>query len=154
MKRVIKVSLVVIALVLLVMVMRYHPSSKTTASSVPLSSDSGSATTNAPNPTPSPSPAPNASFKDGTYRGDSVDVGYGIVEVSAVISGGKITDVKFLQLPNDREHSIEVSNFSAPRLRTEAIQAQSANVDVVSGATSTSEGFNQSLQAALDKAKA
>ncbi len=152
MKRVIKVSLVVIALVLLVMVMRYHPSSKTTASSVPLSSDSGSATTNAPNPTPSP--APNASFKDGTYRGDSVDVGYGIVEVSAVISGGKITDVKFLQLPNDREHSIEVSNFSAPRLRTEAIQAQSANVDVVSGATSTSEGFNQSLQAALDKAKA
>ena len=74
--------------------------------------------------------------------------------MKAVIQNGKITDVQFLQYPNDNGHSARVSSFSMPALKQEAIAAQSANVDVVSGATQTSEAFRQSLADALAQAKA
>ncbi len=92
-------------------------------------------------------------YKDGTYTGDATDTPYGTVQVAAVISGGKITDVKFLQMPSDQNHSVEVTTFSKPLLKQTAIDKQNAsNIDFVSGATSTSFGFQQSLQAALDQA--
>lgn len=92
-------------------------------------------------------------YKDGQYIGTSVDAFYGPVQVKAVISGGKITDVQFLQFPNDRETSLHISNDSMPILKSEAIANQTAKVDIVTGATQTSEGFQQSLQSALDQAK-
>ena len=94
----------------------------------------------------------NVVYKDGTYTGDATDAYYGIIQVQAVIKGGKIADVLFLQYPNDRQHSIAVSQYAMPLLRTEAIQAQNANVDVVSGATQSSGAFVQSLQTALNRA--
>jgi uncharacterized protein with FMN-binding domain len=91
-------------------------------------------------------------YKDGTYTGDAVDVGYGIVQVQAVISSGRLTGVNYVQMPYDRDRSLAISNEAKPLLKSEAIAAQSATVDVVTGATADSEGFMQSLQAALDKA--
>lgn len=91
-------------------------------------------------------------YKDGTYTGNSVDAFYGLVQVQAVISRGKITDIKFLSYPQDRQHSLQLSNFSLPQLKSEVIQSQSNNVDVISGATQTSEAFIQSLSSALSKA--
>lgn len=93
------------------------------------------------------------SFKDGEYTGDTVDAYYGNVQVKAVISRGKITDVQFLQYPNDRRTSIEINTMAMPYLKQEAIQAQIAQVDIVSGATQTSLAFQKSLQAAFNKAK-
>ncbi|HSX39908.1 MAG TPA: FMN-binding protein [Candidatus Saccharimonadales bacterium] len=91
-------------------------------------------------------------YKDGTYTGSAVDAFYGIVQVRATISNSKISDVKFLQYPNDRDTSREISSQSTPVLRQEAINSQSANVDIVSGATQTSEAFIQSMKFALDQA--
>ena len=92
-------------------------------------------------------------YKDGQYTGDVVDAYYGNIQVSATISGGKLTDVQFLNYPQDRSTSLRISNKMMPILRQEAIQAQSANVDTVSGATDSSGAFSQSLSSALAQAK-
>jgi len=99
-----------------------------------------------------PSPTPRGRYKDGTYTGSPADAFYGTVQVKAVIAGGKITDIQFLQYPNDRGHSVEINTYATPILRSEAIQAQNARVNVVSGATQTSQAFVQSLSAALQQA--
>ena len=95
---------------------------------------------------------PDVSYKDGTYTGSVADTIYGKVEVAAVISGGKITDIQFLKMPDDQENSKVVTAMAEPRLKSETLSKQSADIDFVSGATQTSEGFEQSLQAALDQA--
>jgi uncharacterized protein with FMN-binding domain len=92
-------------------------------------------------------------FKDGTYTGTSADAYYGYIQVKATISGGKLTDVTFLDYPSDRRESIEINSQAMPMLKQEAIQAQTAHVDGVSGATDTSAAFIESLQAALNQAK-
>jgi uncharacterized protein with FMN-binding domain len=86
--------------------------------------------------------------------GPVVDTQYGPVQVRVTLQGGRIVDVAALQLPSDRSRSAEISNYAAPVLHDEILQAQSAKVDVVSGATYTSQGYIQSLQAALDRANA
>jgi uncharacterized protein with FMN-binding domain len=92
-------------------------------------------------------------YRNGEYTGPVVDVYYGNIEVKAIIRMGKLTDVQFLQYPNDRQTSRYISLQAIPALTSEAIQAQSANVDTISGATATSEGFVQSLGNALLQAK-
>lgn len=91
-------------------------------------------------------------YKDGTYTGTSEANPYGDVQVQAVISGGKITNVAFLRMPSDEGHSREVTAFSEPVLKQETLQKQTAHIDFVSGATTTSESYQQSLQSALDQA--
>lgn len=92
-------------------------------------------------------------YKDGEYTGSSVDVFYGNVQVAAVIQGGKITDIKFLDYPQDRRTSQYISSQALPILKSEAIQNQSASINAVSGATQTSRGFIKSLGSALSQAK-
>lgn len=106
-----------------------------------------------PVPTPTPTPKPKGQYVDGSYTGPSVDAYYGYIKVQAVISGGKITDVVFLSYPNDRGTSREINGQAMPYLKEEAIAAQSANVDIISGATDSSLAFRQSLSAALAQAK-
>ncbi len=103
-------------------------------------------------PTPTTPTQPQGQYKDGNYTGPSVNVYYGNVQVKAVISGGKLTDVQFLQYPSDRSTSVYINSQAMPMLTQEAIQAQSANVSGVSGASETSAGFVQSLSAALTQA--
>ncbi len=102
---------------------------------------------------PTAAPAASGGYKDGTYTGQSVDVNWGLVQVQTTIQGGKIANVQFLQYPNERNTSVRINSFAVQQLEQEAIQAQSANVDIVTGATLTSEGFQQSLQDALNQAK-
>jgi uncharacterized protein with FMN-binding domain len=92
-------------------------------------------------------------YKNGSYTGDVTDAYYGNLQVRAVIQNGKIADVQFLVYPNDRETSRQINEQAMPSLKQEAIQAQNANVDIVSGATQTSEAFVKSLQSALAQAK-
>jgi uncharacterized protein with FMN-binding domain len=91
-------------------------------------------------------------YADGTYQGASVAIRWGAVQVQAVIQGGKIASVEFVTYPTGDQRSQQINSQAAPRLVQEAIQAQSANVQVVSGATYTSQAFMQSLDAALDQA--
>ena len=94
-----------------------------------------------------------SSYKDGTYTGSSADAFYGTIQVQATIQRGKITDVQFVQYPNDRSESIQINQQADPLLAQEAIQAQSATVDIISGATDSSQAFMQSLSSALSQAK-
>jgi uncharacterized protein with FMN-binding domain len=97
-------------------------------------------------------PATTGKYKDGTYNGVREDTIYGPVQVAAVISGGRIVNIKFLQMPSDEGNSREVTSFAEPDLKQSALSKQSAHIDFVSGATQTSEGYERSLQAALDQA--
>jgi uncharacterized protein with FMN-binding domain len=81
--------------------------------------------------------------------GPVVSTRYGDVQVQTTVSGGRLTDVQALQLPSDRARSAFISQTAAPMLRDEALQAQSGQIDTISGATYTSEAYAQSLQAAL-----
>jgi uncharacterized protein with FMN-binding domain len=114
--------------------------------------------TKKPTPMPMMTPAQNApsmpmmgKYKNGTYTGNAVAQYYGDVQVQAVISGGKLVDVLFLQYPN-HGNSSEVNAYALPILRSEAITAQSANIDAVSGASETSPAFIASLSSALKQA--
>ena len=97
---------------------------------------------------------PGSLYKDGSYTGSVADAQWGYIQVKAIISNGKITDVQFLQYPNERDRSIMINSYADPQLTSEAIAAQSANVDIVTGATDTSQAFIQSLSDALSQAKA
>ena len=86
--------------------------------------------------------------------GTVVGTRWGVVQVQVTIAGGVITDVTALQLPDGDQHSAQLSQRAEPQLRSSALAVQGANVDIVSGATYTSLAYAQSLQAALDSARA
>jgi uncharacterized protein with FMN-binding domain len=103
--------------------------------------------------TSSSNTAANAgAYKNGVYTGSVENAYYGNVQAEAIIKNGALADVAFLQYPN-HGHSLQVSQESMPILKSEAIQSQSAQVDAVSGATQTSDAFQQSLSSALALAK-
>lgn len=87
-----------------------------------------------------------------TINGSPVQTPYGIVQVRVRTRGHRLVDVLPVALPHDNPRSSEIATYAAPILRTEAIRADSAHIDVVSGATYTSDGYAQSLQSALDHA--
>lgn len=89
----------------------------------------------------------------GTFAGSVVQTRFGPMQVSVTIDNGTITEVTPLQLTNDDRKSVAISNRAAPILRDEVLAAQSASVANVSGATYTTQGYLQSLQAALDAAQ-
>lgn len=101
---------------------------------------------------PSSTQIKQGKYKDGQYTGDSVDAYYGNVQVKVIIQNGRITDVRFLDYPQDRSNSTRISNRAMPQLTQEAISAQSANVNGVSGASETSQAFVKSLTSALNQA--
>jgi uncharacterized protein with FMN-binding domain len=103
--------------------------------------------------TPAPTPIATGLYHDGSYTGDSVNVYYGNVQTQAVISGGKLMNVNILDYPHDRNTSARINSAALPKLVREAIASQNAQVDIVSGATETSQGFRQSLATALANAK-
>ncbi|MEY9931601.1 uncharacterized protein with FMN-binding domain [Catenulispora sp. GP43] len=124
------------------------------------SSQTGGASTNSTAPTggaPSggtggqSSGSPNTVAVSGRFTGSVVDTRYGPMQVQAVLRAGKLTDVTVLQQTTGG-HSSQIDSYALPQLKAEALKAQSANIDAVSGATYTSGGYAQSLQAALDAA--
>ena len=87
-----------------------------------------------------------------TLTGQPVDVGYGTVQVRVTLAGTRIVGVSALSLPTGGR-SDEISSYAEPLLQKEALKAQSASIDAVSGASYTSQGYAQSLQSALDAAR-
>ncbi|WIB61662.1 FMN-binding protein [Curtobacterium sp. MCLR17_007] len=92
------------------------------------------------------------STASGTFTGTTAQTRYGPVQVEITVAGGKITEVTALQLTNQDGRSVAISQQAAPILRQEALQAQSAKIQAVSGATYTSDGYVTSLQSAIDQA--
>jgi uncharacterized protein with FMN-binding domain len=121
------------------------PSTATTTTAAP-PAGGATKTTSAPKPTTAAPKPPRTTMKDGTFGGNSVYVEYGSVELSIVVSGGKITDIKVLDSPSDHSRSVQINNSALPKLKAEAL------ADTVSGATYTSSGYKLSLQSAIDRA--
>ena len=102
--------------------------------------------------TPTPSHATAHPAGPVTVTGSVVDTVYGPVQVRVTIAGGRVTDVQTLQTPSDATRSVRLAQYAVPILRQEVLAAQSAQIDTVSGATYTSQGYAQSVQSALDHA--
>ena len=98
------------------------------------------------------STAGSAATFTGKLTGQAVQIPFGTVQVQVTMQNGKITDVQALQLPSDQRRSQQIGQYAAPQLRSEVLAAQSANVNTISGATYTSQGYIQSLQSALSQA--
>ena len=96
--------------------------------------------------------APAAPAAPQTYTGDAVQTIWGPVQVAVSVTDGRLTDVQTLQAPDGDPHSARISARAIPRLQDQAVRAQSARIDGVSGASYTSQGFEQSLQSALVQA--
>ncbi|WP_037368195.1 FMN-binding protein [Amycolatopsis orientalis] len=104
-------------------------------------------------PGPSASASPSAAGGDGTFTGAAADTDYGPVQVRITVSGGRITDAQAVQYPQESGRDVRINSTAVPELNQEVLQAQSARIDAVSGATYTSQGYQQSLQSALDAAR-
>jgi uncharacterized protein with FMN-binding domain len=128
-------------------------SSPSASSSPPAVTPSGAPPSGGATPGPTATPGANG-LKNGSFTGQDFPNFYGDVQVQVVVSGGRITDVKPLQYPTDRPQSAYISSVAIPYLHDEVLQAQSAQIDVISGATFTSQSYAQSIQSALDKARA
>ncbi len=102
-------------------------------------------------PASTPQPSKVASKGNGTFTGAAVQEPFGQVQVQITMSAGKLTDVTVLQMSTHGRSGF-ISQSAAPILHDEAVAAQSANIDLVSGATYTSDAYAQSLQSALDQA--
>ena len=113
--------------------------SSTPSSSTPSSSKTGT------------TPAGSGS-RTATVTGPSVDTRWGPVRVAITTSGGKVTGVKVVDYPSGNSTDAQINSYALPVLVQETMNQQSAHIDMVSGATITSGGYIQSLQAALDKA--
>jgi major membrane immunogen (membrane-anchored lipoprotein) len=87
-----------------------------------------------------------------TVDGAAADTQYGPVQVELQISGGKIVAATAIQFPQSGGRDREINSYAIPVLQQETVAAQSAQIDTVSGATYTSQGYLQSLQSALDSA--
>jgi uncharacterized protein with FMN-binding domain len=109
-----------------------------------------------------PAPSSSSSVSSGTGKtattgtktvtGDTIQTRWGPVQVRVTVKDGKLTEVTAVTYPTDNPRDQEINSYALPRLRSEALQAQSADIDTVSGATYTSDGYRQSLQSALDSA--
>jgi uncharacterized protein with FMN-binding domain len=87
-----------------------------------------------------------------TVTGAAWPTVYGPVQVKITVSGGKITAAAATEYPTDTPRDAQINAFAIPQLNAEAVAAGSAQIDAVSGATYTSQGYLGSLQNALDKA--
>lgn len=91
---------------------------------------------------------------DGSYTGDAVNTRYGPVQVAITVSGGAVSDVQVVDYPSSNPRDRQINERAIPELVSETISTQSAEIDMVSGATYTSDGYIRSLQSALDEAAA
>jgi uncharacterized protein with FMN-binding domain len=94
----------------------------------------------------------NTAAASAAYTGVAEQTRYGIVQVKVTVQGKKITNVQFVQLTAFDGRSQQINAAAAPILLQETLQAQSAQINSVSGASYTSQGYEQSLQSALDRA--
>jgi uncharacterized protein with FMN-binding domain len=138
----------------LVMLFSYHTSTNSGSAVAATTtggttSDTSPATSTAPSTSATPS---TSSSSSGTYTGDAVSTRWGTVQVQITVQGGKVTKSEAVRYPSDNPRDQEINAYALPILAQEAVAAQSARIDAVSGATVTSGGYVQSLQSAIDQA--
>ena len=124
----------------------------TTNSAASTTSANATAQTATPAPAATTAAPKAASGASGTFTGAAADTRFGPVQVQITISNGKITNVTAPQYPTESFRDQQINAQAIPYLIQETLQAQSANIQGIGGASYTSEGFYQSLVSALSKA--
>ncbi len=132
---------------IMVLLFGYHTSTNDTSAAA-----SSSASGSAPPATSSQPSSNSSSSSSRTYAGSVAQTRWGPVQVQITVSNGKIIKATVLQQPNGNRKDEEINAYALPTLIQDTLDAQSAEIDMVSGATVTSEGYLESLQSALDKA--
>ena len=141
----------------LVMLLNFKTHSTSVASAPAAVSTSGpgtssGGTTPGTTTTPPSTSSSAASTSAKTVTGDAVDTRWGPVQVQITVRNGAITAVQAVEYPQNNPRDQQINAYAIPQLNDEALSAKSASIDMVSGATYTSEGYLSSLQSALDKA--
>ncbi|MCU1601655.1 MAG: hypothetical protein JWO22_2364 [Frankiales bacterium] len=151
MKRVVFTIVSTVTGLVMLLSFKTHPISTATAATAvvnrPVATPSASASASAG--TTSTKTATATSTK--TVTGDSVDTRWGPVQVAITVTNGKITAAKAVVYPQSNPKDEEINSYAVPTLNSEAVSSSSASIDMVSGATYTSQGYIGSLQSALDK---
>ena len=132
----------------LVLLFSYRTSTSSTVAGAPLTAVSSQVAT-APSKR---STTTGATTTAQTFDGDSVMTRYGPVQVRITVEGGTVTTAQTLQVPMEDRHDQEINSQAVPIYNGEVVDTQSAQIDVVSGATVTWDGYTRSLQSALDQA--
>jgi uncharacterized protein with FMN-binding domain len=113
---------------------------------------SGSSSGATPGPKSGSTSTSGSSGGTTTFTGSSVDTRWGPVQVRITVQNGKITAAEAVVYPNGNGRDQMINSYALPILNQEAVRANSAQIDAVSGATVTSGGYQQSLQSAVDQA--
>jgi uncharacterized protein with FMN-binding domain len=136
----------------LVALLNFKTQPATTTAAAPSSGAVSSAVSSSPTTTPAAAASGTTGSSGAkTVTGSQVGTRYGPVEVKVTVTNGKITSVDAVEYPTDRARDVEINSKAVPLLNKEALSANSAKIDTISGATYTSNGYKTSLQSALDK---
>lgn len=103
-------------------------------------------------PSTSPSSTRSSTSATRTVTGDEAQTQFGPVQVKITVKAGKLISVAAVEYPTESPRDQEINSYAIPQLNQEAVSAGNARIDMVSGATFTSQGYLESLQSALDKA--
>lgn len=156
MKRAVIVGTTTVAGIAAVLALNPDPATPTASAATVQSGSSGSGSSSSGSSSSgSPSDSGSSSSSaSGTYTGDAVDIGrgYGTIQLEVTVESGRIVDIQALAVPENDHRSAEISSYSVPQLIQQALDAQSAQISGISGATYTSYGFAQSLTSALQQA--
>jgi uncharacterized protein with FMN-binding domain len=143
----------------LVLLFGYHTSTSSEAAAggqssagAPVQGSSDTGTSSSSDSSSSTSTDAGTSTTSGTVTGSVASTRWGPVQVELTIADGSITDVSVVQYPDSNGKDQQINARALPVLIQETLDAQNANIDMVSGATVTSEGYLESLQSALDQA--
>jgi hypothetical protein len=136
----------------LVLLFGYHTSTGEGSTGTPATAEYSGSVAGSPGGTGTPGTSGGSGAGGDTVTGDVALTRWGPVQVRLTVAGGSITDVAVPQYPNGNAQDQQISSYALPILIRETLDAQSAQIDMVSGATYTSTGYEESLQSALDAA--
>lgn len=151
-RRIVLASAGTVSALVMLLALKPHTTPEVAASPAPAPAASSSAGSGNSSAASGSSSGSGKSTGTKTVTGETVQTRWGPVQVRVTLKNGRITDVTAVSYPTDNPRDQEINSYALPQLRREALAAQSASIDSVSGATYTSDGYKQSLQSALDSA--
>src|SRR3954462_11661932 len=152
MKRVILAIVSTVASLVLVLSFKTHSPSAAATPPAAVSTSGTSSDTSGGSTSSNSTSGGATSSSSKTYSGDAAMTRYGPVQVQITVKNGAVTSVAATDYPMNDPRDAQINSYAIPQLNAEAASAGDANIDMVSGATYTSEGYLSSLQSALDKA--
>jgi uncharacterized protein with FMN-binding domain len=152
MRRVILAGVNTVVGLILLLSFRTHSIPTTPATRPAVISNAGATTPTTGTVTSEPGTSTSTTTPETTVTGEPAQTRYGPVAVQITVSNGQVTAVDAVEYPTAKARDVQINTRAVPQLNQETLAAQSAQIDMISGATYTSVGYITSLQSALDMA--